>query len=122
MGLTMIIPSIIISNKNIHPPIDSWDQVKDRQGQPSTIIVKASMKDHITSNFQSLKERVGSISHMCMPKTSISSRIQKFRRGALRIFPLDGQIQGEVVVAITVIHEDTTSSGNKAQTLVVLGR
>ena len=36
-----------------------------------------------------------------MPKTSISSRIQKFRRGALRIFPLDGQIQGEVVVGTT---------------------
>ena len=30
---------------------------------------------------------------MYMPKTSISSRIQKFRRGALRIFQLDGQIQ-----------------------------
>ena len=36
-----------------------------------------------------------------MPKTSISSRIQQFRRGALRIFPLDGQIQGEVVVGTT---------------------
>jgi hypothetical protein len=36
-----------------------------------------------------------------MPKTSISRRIQKFRKGALRIFPLDGQIQGEVVVGTT---------------------
>ena len=35
---------------------------------------------------------------MYMPKTSINTRIQKFKRGALRIRPLDGQIQGEVVV------------------------
>ena len=34
---------------------------------------------------------------MYMCKTSISSKIQKFGRGPLRIFPLDGQIQGEVV-------------------------
>ena len=33
-----------------------------------------------------------------MPKTSISIRIQKFRKGTLRIFPLDVQIQMEVVV------------------------
>ena len=32
-----------------------------------------------------------------MPKTSISSRIQKFIKGPLLIFPLDGQIQGEVM-------------------------
>ena len=51
------------------------------QGQPSTIILKASMKNHITSSFQSLKERLGAISHMYMPKTSISSRIQKNLKG-----------------------------------------
>ena len=38
---------------------------------------------------------------MYMSKTSISSRIQKFWKGTLRIFPLDGQIQGEVVVGTT---------------------
>ena len=38
---------------------------------------------------------------MCMHKTSISIRIQKFGRGPLRIFQLDGQIQGEVVVGTT---------------------
>ena len=38
---------------------------------------------------------------MYMPKNSIISRIQKFRRVPLRIFPLDGQIQGEVVVGTT---------------------
>ena len=78
MDPTMIISSGSIQSKNIKPPIDSWDQVKDRQGQPSTIILKASMKDHITSSFQSLKERLGAISHMYMPKTSISSRVQNF--------------------------------------------
>ena len=31
-------------------------------------------------------------------KISINSRIQFFWKGALRVFPLDGQIQGEVVV------------------------
>jgi hypothetical protein len=39
---------------------------------------------------------------MYMSKTSISSRMKKFRRGLLRIFPLDGQIQGEVVVGTIV--------------------
>ena len=34
-------------------------------------------------------------------KTFTNSRIQNFGRGALRIFPLDGQIQGEVVVGTT---------------------
>ena len=53
------------------------------------------MKDHITYGSQTLKEKLGAISHMYMLKTSISSRIQKFRRGPLIIFPLDGQIQGE---------------------------
>jgi hypothetical protein len=33
-----------------------------------------------------------------MPKTSISSRIKKFRKGPLKICPLDSQIQREVVV------------------------
>ena len=35
---------------------------------------------------------------MYVPKTSISSRMKKFRRGTLRIFLLDGQIQGEFFV------------------------
>ena len=68
------------------------------QGQPSIIIVKASMKDHTTSSFQSSKEKLGAISHIYRPKTSISSRIQNFWKGTLRIFPLYGQIQGEVIV------------------------
>ena len=38
---------------------------------------------------------------MYMSKTSISSRIHKFYKGALIIFPLDGQIKGEVVVGTT---------------------
>ncbi|CAF4467467.1 unnamed protein product, partial [Adineta steineri] len=28
----------------IQPPIDLWDQVKERQGQPPTIILKASIE------------------------------------------------------------------------------
>ena len=59
------------------------------------------MKNHITLSFQSSKENIGEISHMYMSKTSISSSIKKFEKGALRIFPLDGQIQGEVVVGTT---------------------
>ena len=35
---------------------------------------------------------------MFMHKTSISSRIQKFRRGPLRIFALYVQIQGKFIV------------------------
>ena len=38
---------------------------------------------------------------MYKSKTSIVSTIQKFRRGPLRIFPLDDQIQGEFVVVTT---------------------
>ena len=38
---------------------------------------------------------------MYMSKTSINSNTQKFWKGSLRIFPLDGQIQGEVVVGTT---------------------
>ena len=38
---------------------------------------------------------------MYMSKASINSKIQKFERGPLRIFPLDGQIQGEVVLGTT---------------------
>ena len=96
----MIIPPRSIPNKNMQPPIDSWDQVKDRKGQSSTIILKAPVKDHITSSSQTSKEKrkLGAISHMYMLKTSISSRIQKFKRGPLIIFPLYGQIQGEVVM------------------------
>ena len=95
---TMIIKSRIIQSKKIQPPIESWDQVKDRQGQSLTIILKALMKAHITLGSQTSKEKLGAISHMYMPKTSISSRIQNFRRGGLRIFQLYGQIKWEVVV------------------------
>ena len=45
--------------------------------------------------------KVGASSHIYMPKTSISSRIKNFRKGPLRIFPLDGKIKGEVVVGTT---------------------
>ena len=67
-----------IQSKKIQPPVDSWDKKEYMQGQPSTIMLKASMKDHITSRFQASKERLGEISHMYMPITSISSRIQNF--------------------------------------------
>ena len=46
--------------------------------------------------------KVGESSHIYMPKTSISSRIQKYWKVPLRIFPLYGQIQGEVVVGTTL--------------------
>ena len=48
-----------------------------------TIILKVSMKDHITWSFQSLKGKIGAISHMYKSKTSISSKIQKFWSGPL---------------------------------------
>ena len=67
----------------------------------STIILKALVRDHITLESQTSKEKLGEISHMYMPKTSINNRSQKFRSGSLRIFPLDGRIQGEVVVGTT---------------------
>ena len=73
------------------------------------------MKDHRTSSFQSSKVKVGTVSHICMSKTSISSRIQNFWKGPLRIFPSDGQIQGEVVVGTTypaVLEERKTWSNN----------
>ena len=35
---------------------------------------------------------------MYMSKTSINSKTQKFGRGDLRIFPLYGKMQGEVIV------------------------
>ena len=38
---------------------------------------------------------------MHMPKTSISSSIQKFRMGGPYNFPIYGKIQGEVVVGTT---------------------
>ena len=50
--------------KKIQPPIDSWDQVKDRKSQSSTIILNTSMKDEITSASQASKEKLGAISHM----------------------------------------------------------
>ena len=101
MDSTMIIQSRSIQSKKIQPPIDSWNQLKYRQVQSLTIILKASTKTHITSSSQTLKEKLGEISHIYMPKTSISSRIQKFRSGPLGIFPLDGQIQGNVGVGTT---------------------
>ena len=61
------------------------------------------MKDHRTSSFQSSKVKVGAASHIYMSKISVSSKIQNILRGALRIFPLDGQIQGEVVVGTIVV-------------------
>ena len=70
------------------------------QDQPSTIIVKAWFKDHTTSSFQSSKVKGGEASHIYMSKTSISSRIQNFWKGPIRIFPLDGQIKGEIVLGI----------------------
>lgn len=39
-----------------------------RKDQPSTIIVKASMKDHKTSSFQSSKVKVRVVSHIYMSK------------------------------------------------------
>ncbi|CAF4349395.1 unnamed protein product, partial [Adineta steineri] len=51
----MDIPSKGIQSKQIQPPINSWDHKEDMQGQPSTIIVKALMKYHRTSSFQSSK-------------------------------------------------------------------
>ena len=64
MSSTMIIPSKEIQRKNIQPPIKSWDQNESIQGQPSTIIVKASMKYHRTSSFQSSEITVGAVSHI----------------------------------------------------------
>ena len=64
----MIIPSKCIQSNNIQPPFNSWDQKEDMQGRPSTIIVKALMKDHRTSNFQSSKVKVGAVSHIYMSK------------------------------------------------------
>jgi hypothetical protein len=61
------------------------------------------MKYHRTLGFQSLKVKVGAISHIYRPKTSISGGIQKFWKRGLGIFPLDGQIQGEVVVGTIVL-------------------
>ena len=55
---TMIIPSRIIQSKRSQPPIDSLDQVKYRQGQSSTIILKASMTNNIISDSQALEENM----------------------------------------------------------------
>ena len=94
------IPSRSIPNNRIQPPIGLKDQIKYRQVQSSTILLKASVRDHITSSKEKKQSKgnLRAISHMYVPKTFISSRIHKFRRGPLRIFPFDGQIQGEVVV------------------------
>ena len=54
----MIIPSRRIPSNKIQPPIDSWDQVKYRQGQSSTIILKTFVKDNIISNSQALEENI----------------------------------------------------------------
>ena len=49
---------------------------------------------------------------MYIPRTSISSRIQKFRKGPLKIFLLDGQIHGEVVVGTTSRYNETLKDYN----------
>ena len=54
----MIIPKISIPSKNIQPPIDSWDQLKDRKGQSSTIILKASMIDNIIFGSQASEDNI----------------------------------------------------------------
>ena len=60
------------------------------------------MKDHRSSRFQSSKVNIGAVSHIYMSKTSIISRIKIFCKGPLIIFPLYGQIQGEVVVGTSI--------------------
>ena len=57
-----------------------------------------------TLNHQKNPSNVGKVGEVvintCL-KSSINSRIQKFGKGPLIIFPLDGQIWGEVVVGTT---------------------
>ena len=118
----MIIPSSSIPCNKLQPPIDLWEQVKDRKGQSSTIILKSSVKDQITLGFQTSQEKLGTISHMYMPKTSISSRIQKFRKGPLIIFPLDGQIQGEFGVSTTGSENEKYSTLHTSKFLWYLSR
>ena len=68
MSSTINILSKGIQSNQIKPTINSWDQKEDRQDQPSTMIVKALMKDHRTSSFQSSKVNVGAVSHIYMSK------------------------------------------------------
>ena len=68
MSSTMNIPSKGIQSKQIQPPMNSWYWKEDTKDQPSTIIVKASMKDHRTSSFQSSKVNVEAVSHIYMCK------------------------------------------------------
>ena len=69
MDFIVNIPSISIPNNRIQWSIDLLDQIKDRQVQSSTILLKASVRDHITSGSQTSKEKLGAISHMYMLKT-----------------------------------------------------
>ena len=68
MSSEMNTPSKGIQSNQIKPLINSWDQKEDRQDQSSTIIVKASMKDHRTSSFQTSEINVGEVSHIYMSK------------------------------------------------------
>ena len=109
MSSTMIIPSKSIQSKNIHPPINSWDKKKIGK-----VNHQPSYSKHQWNNIEpqafNHKKKLGAISYMYMSKTSKSSKIQKIWSGALRIFPLDGQIQEEVVVGTTPSQEKTSTS------------
>ena len=90
----------------IQPPIHLKDQIKIGKVNINHLTQSISEIPHNLklSNIKrkQIKGKLGAISHIYMPKTSISSRIQKFRRRPLKICPLDGQIQGEVVVGTTL--------------------
>ena len=68
MSSTMNLPSKDIQSKKIQPTITSLYQKEDRLYQPPTIIVKASMKHHTTSSFQSSEINVEAVSHIYMSK------------------------------------------------------
>ena len=68
MSSTMNMSLKGIQSKQIKSPINSWDQKEDKEDQPSTIIVKTSIKDHRSSIFQSLKVKVDAVSHIYMSK------------------------------------------------------
>ena len=52
-------------------------------------------------------------------KSSINSKIQNFGRGTLRIFPFDGQIQGDFVVG--TINSDNLGESNYLCPLITIG-
>ena len=82
--------------------IQRWDGTRILLSIQSMCIVRFSRKK---CTRRIMKEKLGEISHMNMPKTSISSRIKKFRRRGLIIFPLDFQIQGKVGVGTTMLQK-----------------